>query len=190
MSIKRSIKRFTLPKTFKKGSTKKSGGNKQAAQGNAQSINKKKKKNLALSEKNLALSENNGESKLEVKADVESQSETTSEVSHRAHKHKTFRRLNTFGLSKLEEKEKNKKKLVHHSDALFYLHASPKHLEKHVSLGKYMDSIRAKAGEMVGQRTKYRNGESTWAYHGNDNAESDTDWDTDESGAEGELAEL
>ena len=109
----------------------------------------------------------------------------------RGRKNKNFRRQNTFDLNALLDAQKEGSKgqndvLVHHSDALFYLHASRRHLEEHVSRTKYTDSVVKKASEMVDQRTLFRNGSSTWEHHGNDGAESDTDWETDESEVEKE----
>ena len=184
LPIGRPLKRVTLWEKFKRLST-----NKKMGQGNARRNGRNTNK-----KKEPAAPENKIESKLEVKADIENEGETIDKLSRPMekvgiHRKKTFRRGNMFDLnalldSEIDMKKDQEGKLVHHNDALFYLHASPRHLEKHLSSGKYMDSILEKAGQMAGQREKYRNGDSTWAHHEDHGAESDTDWETDESEVE------
>ena len=77
---------------------------------------------------------------------------------------------------------------MHHSDALFYLHASPKHLRKACFATNFTDSVAKYTEEMVSQRARNRNGSEfpTWTHHDDGGKESDTDWDTDESGEHGD----
>ena len=94
-----------------------------------------------------------------------------------------MRRVSTHNLKSLLQKEASdnqKEKIVHHLDALFYLHASPEYLEKHIleSHSHIKDSFEEATKDMVEQRRKFKQGFEQHHHH-EDFRDEETDWETE-----------